>query len=163
MKYDQHGNETEVSFYDANDHPVTCDLGYAVMKKEYNKQGQIIKESYFDSENKPAINKDQSSHKLETDYDEKGNKIEIRYFGADNELLKGEFAIIRYAYDDAGWLIEQSTFGDDNKPYRTYPESDYYRIVYERNAAGELLNQKYYKLNGQLLGTLDAKGNRVFS
>lgn len=163
MKYDRQGNETEVSYFDEADQLVNCDLGYAVLKKDYNKQGQIICYTYFDPLNKPALNKDQNSHKVEVDFDDKGNQTEARYYGTDNKLLRGEYAIIRYKYNDAGDLIEKSTYGDNNQPYRSDSEIDYYKIVYERNASGELMYSKYYKLNGELLATLDSDGNRVYS
>ena len=163
MKYDLQGNETEVTYCGENDDMVNCNLGYAILHKELNKKGQIISISYFDKQNNPTINTEENAHRIEYDYDSKGNEIELRYFGTDGSLRTNGFAYEKRKYNNAGNLLEQAFFDANQRSCRCDSKYDYCKVVFERRASGELLYKRFYQLNGNLFATLDSEGNRVYS
>lgn len=163
MKYDLQGNRIETSYYDESDNLVNCDLGYAVFKQSYNKKGKVTRKEYYDKNNTPVLEKDENAHIVETIHNEKGQDIEMRYYGVNGKLRLNTYAIRKFKYNTAGYWIEDAYFDANNKRCRENKEYDYYKIVLERDVDGNIIYKKYYQLNGELFATLDSKGNRVYS
>lgn len=163
MKYDLQGNVIETTYHNESDNLVNCDLGYAVFKQAYNKKGKVTKKEYYDKNNAPVIEKDNNAHIVETIYNEKGQNIEMRYYGTNGKLRTNIYAIRKFNYNTAGYWTEDTYFDAKGKRCRANEEYDYYKIIYERDADGNTIYKKYYQLDGKLYATLDSEGNRVYS
>ncbi len=162
MKYDTRGNQIEVSYHDQDDNLVVCDLGFAIQKNEFDLKGQITSESYFGMDKAETLNKE-GYHKLEKVYDERGNSIEERYYVLENKLRSGMFAIQKNEYDGTNKILKITFFNANNTACNYSSEYPYAKILFKYKQNGDFQYREFYMLDGTLLGTLDANGNRIYT
>ena len=82
--YDTEGNKTTWEFHGASSNLVCTANGVAVVRMQYNPNGQEIRRRFFDVNGKPAIHKDGSAG-IDTSYDGQGNIRKTTYTYVDNK------------------------------------------------------------------------------
>ncbi len=159
-KYDDRGNNTEISWFDENKVPCLNSNRIAKQVSEFNVQGQVTRQAYYDEKGNPTPYSG-SSPEVRAKYDQWGNITEISCYDGKGNLIIGQqgYAIQRSTYDFKGNTLETAYFNAENKPCEnTYK---YHKIVYIYDNQQQLEFQKYYKLDGTLMGTLDKNGELV--
>ena len=104
IKYDEHGNDTLMTFLDKDGKPMDDADGYATMRSAYDARGNLIRVTFQDANGEPALSKKNGYYGWEADYDEQGNKIVSTYLGKDGKPMPGAdgYATLRMAYDSRG-------------------------------------------------------------
>ena len=162
-KYDKWGNITELACYDGKGNLTKGENGFAVKKLEFDRKGNLLMEAFFDVREKPCYAKEGHYAKGVYAYNSNGKLTESKYYSDDGQLRKKEYAIIRTTYNDQGQEAETAYFDNQDHPCNYAADLPYCRFVNEYENSGKLLRTKYYKLNGDVLATLDPEGNRVYS
>lgn len=118
-EYDEKGNAIDVKYENAYGNIIFReDLGYAQMCREYDEQGNITEERYYDDNHKPAAVISGGYFSMDWVYSD-GNCTEIRYYDAEKKLmLRGDenYAIQRNQYDEYGRCILTSFNNADGEP-----------------------------------------------
>ena len=115
-EYDHLGNKVLESYFDTDGQPVACSDGYASLEKAYDGQGNVTKMAFFDTRGRPVTLKGESFAVVGTDYDERGNRIRISYWGADGEAVYHcGYASVEMEYDERGLQVMESYFGADDE------------------------------------------------
>ncbi len=119
-EYDDEGNELSVTYVDGNEVPMNINNGYgAAVVYEYNENGQVEYEFYYDKNNQPFLiqNTYAGVHK---EYDEKGYVKQMTYIDADKEPvpLSDGYATICYERDESGNNIYEYYLDAEDKPVK---------------------------------------------
>lgn len=149
----QFGNWIKSSFYEQwgdEEKKLTIreDEGYAVIEREFDQYGNLIKVSYRDAENEPMIlqeNGEMSCAGYVYKCDEKGNRTDVWYLNSDGTLMTREdlgYAQVCLAYDEQGNKIEERYYDMEHRPaldknggYASYD------LIYENGCCAET---RYY-------------------
>lgn len=97
----------------------------------------------------------------QSNYDEYGNEIEIKYYGTDFKLIRLEYGYssIQIDYDKNGNLVEKRYYGIDNNliGYRNRKGmgGGYSITRYKYDEKGNLLEQSFYDTNNKLMESLE--------
>jgi YD repeat-containing protein len=104
VEYDEHGNDTVMTFLDNDEKPTADADGYATMRSAYDARGNLIRVTFQDVNGEPVLSKKNGYYGWEADYDEQGNKIISTYLGKDGKPMPGAdgYATLRMAYDSRG-------------------------------------------------------------
>jgi hypothetical protein len=116
-RLDVFGRVTETTYYGVDGVLKGTNEGYAKLVSEYDSYGRLAGQAQFGSDGLPTMIA--GVHRFTRVYDERGNLIEVRYFGRRNERVRFDGSLphaTRYAYDDRGNTIEISHFDTDGKP-----------------------------------------------
>ena len=90
--FDDVGNTILCEYYDAEDHLILCENGYARYKAKYNENKQQIWCEYFGKDDQPMVYKGYTIRTRE--YDGNGNVTVEKYFDADgNSVLCMAFLV----------------------------------------------------------------------
>lgn len=157
VKYDKWGNRIEFACYDGNGHLIKNENGWAIKKMEYDIKGNILMTAFWGADQKPCTIDGYA--KVLFVYNKDGKKTEEKYFNQDGKPRTDNFAFVRYSYDKSGNLLETTYYNSDNKPCET--SNKFYKIVNCYDNTGKLKMQKFYRLDGSLLGSLDGNGNVI--
>ena len=149
-EYDDNGNEISEVCYNPKGELSLNNLGCAITKVLWNKNGSIVEGrcldqdyklapmysilvakcnftydafghlnsfSFYGVDGKPTLN-NQGFAKAVIKNNSSGNKVEIKFFGVDGDLTprKDGDVISKYIYDGRGNVIEESSWGKDEKP-----------------------------------------------
>lgn len=168
-KYDERGNNIEISFHDADGKLILNSERIARCKYEYNNRAEMIAIKYFGMNNEPVLNS-QGVASIRVKYDDNGHIIEKANYGKHDQLVLDEiykWAITRYKYNSEGQLIEKSFFDQNNQPAITFSNGAYIKLIYDSN--GLVIEERYYDLNDSLFENImsfaikrykhDEKGN----
>ncbi len=149
----QFGNWVKSSFYEqwgGEEKKLTLreDEGYAVIEREFDQYGNLIKVFYRNAENELIILQEKNEMTCAGyvyEYDEKGNRIDIQYLDADNTLMTRKdlgYAQVCIEYDDQGNKIEERYYSMEHKP-ALYKKGGYasYDLIYENGCCVET---RYY-------------------
>lgn len=116
-QYDDRGNESERHYIGTDEKPMfRRDYGNVWNFKKYDDVGNLISETYYDNQNKPAVWRGRGYASLEYSR-ENGNIREIRYYDTDHKLTIRKdtgYAVEKREYDDAGRCIS-SLYYDTNE------------------------------------------------
>jgi hypothetical protein len=182
--YDKCGNKNYSALADGKgniiNHPKDA---WAIQRCEYDIRGKLLNIKYYDKNEKPCVNKEDSYnyYKKTYIYDKQGYNIESRYYDTDENLRKNFYAIERMKYDEQGNNIESRYYDADENLRKNYyaigrmkydeqgnlteyamfnyldKATDYnnwHKIVQSFDEQGNPQYRKYYKANGSLLGTM---------
>ena len=124
------------------------DENYAVIEREYDRYGNLIKVTYYDENNQSMIiqeNGKMTCAGYVYEYDEKGNRTDIRYLDTDGMPMTREdlgYAKVCIEYDEQGNKIEERYYSLEHKP-ALYKKGGYasYDYVYEN---GRCVETRYY-------------------
>lgn len=116
------------------------DIGYAIIRKEYDEFGQCTSESYYDEEEEPVCylkggNGTEICAAFVYEYDEKGNMVDIKYKDSDGSVMVRYdlgYAQVCREYDEQGNITEERYYDADHKP-TAVASGGYYSIDYIYN------------------------------
>lgn len=140
-EYDSRGNETLVTFWDANGRAAVDDSDTHRRVKEYNGQNQYTREVNYGTDGKPTTKDAEGVIK----YDNRGNMIELAcYDGYGKAALSSSgYHICKWEYEEHGYVTKVEYFGLDGKAVMNKAE-EYAKKenVYDRN--GNEIIERYY-------------------
>lgn len=116
-KYDSKDNCTEFAVYDQTG-AVENNLNYHRAVYTYDARNQRIEERRYDTKGNLAVSASDNSAIDKVEYDDKGQIISRRYFGADEKPCKCSegWSSATYEYNSIGQVVKQCFFGTDGKP-----------------------------------------------
>lgn len=147
--YDGLGNKICQKWLDGNGNLMASSDGYAYVEREYSPEGYVIKEEYYDENNKPCLYNGAFCHLMEYDY--AGNVIKYTYYDENKSLLKeadGKYAYKIQEFNSQGKLIRQSLLNENQKP--TADANQVSSMLIQYNEIGELAERKYFDVNGNV-------------
>ena len=116
--YDDRGNRISIIYKDTSDNKmIRSDYGYAQVCSEFDEQGNITEERYYDVDEN-LIDRTGGYSSVDWFYDN-GYCTETRYYDADKKLIQRsdeKYAIQREQCDEFGQRILSSYFGVDGEP-----------------------------------------------
>lgn len=117
-QYDDRGNESESCYIGPDGKPMfQRDYGNVWNFKKYDDVGNLIAETYYDDQNKPAVWRERGYASFEYSL-ENGNIRETRYYDTNHKLTirkdKG-YAVEKREYDDAGRCISKLYYDTDGQ------------------------------------------------
>ena len=113
-KYDARGNMIEVSYYDQSDNLVNYGVHGAIIKMEFDERNNLIKKEFY-NESKLPYTTTIDGHILEFKYNNKDQMISKTSYDAQKQPYCSPqfgFSSVRYKYDTAGNMIEESYYND---------------------------------------------------
>jgi hypothetical protein len=131
-KYDDRGYELEQSYFGLSNEPVLHADGSHKMTNAYDERGKLIENRFTDTQGNLVVSDGRAIAR--TKYDDRGNEVEVAYYGVHNEpLIRRPFGPIdpaiepevhrrygvaraMYQYDDSNRKITEEFFGPDGKP-----------------------------------------------
>ncbi len=112
LTFDGNKVEVELNYFDERGLPMFVEsLGYARELTEYE-NGEPTSTTYFaleDGEYIIAVNEVEGCAVKMFSYDENGNRVEVRYLGADLQPmnhLQSKVAVVKHQYDEAGEVVK---------------------------------------------------------
>ena len=201
VEYDKRGNDIKYSYYEADGKTLRLNSeGVAGWTYAYDETGALTEMAYFDTKGNPALSLSDHFAKMKVTYDENGNRNSLRYYDANDKLtLVDGIAGNDYKNDKRGNVLEEKPVGLNNElaagkliskykydafanqtEHALYDKSGaavnkfgIHRYVYVYNSRNQIVEQRNYGTNGQLVvGTdngsfaiqkneFDAMGNRI--
>ena len=119
-KYDERGNETEITWYNASREPVLLkNSDVSGCRMEYDNLGHMTRKVWLGMDGKPRCYKDGNAE-TRWKYDECGNPTEERWYDTDGKpmsITKGSGIVCQKSrYDVQGNLLERSFYGMNDTP-----------------------------------------------
>lgn len=103
--YDERGKQTEKIYFDTEERITAHSDGNSKLVKKYDPKGNEIATSYLDAYDHLVVVKRLGYAKVEREFDERGNKTKVTFFGADgNPIATSEY--------NAGWTAEFDARGN---------------------------------------------------
>lgn len=152
-KYNSINLETEACFYDKSGKlTLASDVGYAMLKNEYDNRGYRIKASCYGTDKKPIKGKEGWASST-YEYDTFGNVIKQCFFDVDGKPSKGMVPVSIYKYDNNNNLIYQAE-QDGTGNFIINPQSGWAISKMEYNDKSQMLSESYYNTKDE---PIDAK------
>jgi hypothetical protein len=128
--------------------PMTCRLGYAIRRLQWDERGNILGERYFDANGRPVISREGYARATFL-YDRYGNQIETAYWDVDGNpaLHQDGYAKFKAVYAEDGALIENTYWGPDDQP--VLQRDGYAKARFLQNQDGDTTEITYYGVDGQ--------------
>ncbi len=107
-EYDGQGNIVKEDFYDAKGHPAACKEGGYAFRENVYENGNWMESRYYDRDHNLMLRKDTGYAIVQNQYNESGQRISQRYYGADGEKLSPVISTsehcagYKYEYDEEG-------------------------------------------------------------
>lgn len=158
-KYDKWGNLVYLASCDGKGNLVmNPQTGWSIKRSEYNIQGKVISESFFNERDKPMIYKSEGCHKMTYEYNKRGEKTVTAYFGTDNApiLVNGYHRDV-YTYNEKGQWIENALYG--KKGEKVNCTGGFHKILPTYDKEGNQVLRKYYRADGSLVGSTKWNGS----
>src|SRR5690606_451698 len=135
-----------VKYFDANNQPIK---GISEYRYQYNNNGQMVSESYYDGNNRPVLN-EKGIHKIITTYNERMYFVREQYFDIYNKPVNDMdgLGIYEVQYDKDNYLQYQLYY-DKNKNPILY--EGVHKKEFRRNEAGIIFR----------ITNLDTIGNKI--
>lgn len=148
------GHEVERRYFDIQGNPaLRSDLGYSVLKKEYNNKGLIAAYFYYGTDGKLILRKDEGYAVIRYQYDELGRVILHHYYGVDQTPIISTMyccAGMQYQYDRRGnRSVIRYLDGNNNLMIRSDLGCAEIRKKY--NADGKMEEERYFDCEGELI------------
>lgn len=155
--YDAHGCPVRFTYIDCSGKPVVTENGYAEEERKYNARGDEIERAWYDSQG--GLVCVGGFAKVQSEYDDKGNVTELRFLGADEQLVRNadNVAIVRWTLNQVGEPIACSYYGPDGKPTRHRDGSASWKEILD--SLGRGVGRKYYDANGNEIDMSKSSGN----
>jgi MTH538 TIR-like domain (DUF1863) len=157
LAYDATGRLLSLRAFGLRDEPVLGFAGAHMIGFSYSAKGLLNGFRFLDAQHVPIISL-LGFAATETDYDERGQMVETRYFGSDGNLMLhfdpdygNVYAAFRLTYDDHN-RVETATFLDsDRKPFLSNLHASAMRKRYD--AQGNEIEHQFLGLDGQLINS----------
>ncbi|MEI0447032.1 toll/interleukin-1 receptor domain-containing protein [Brachyspira intermedia] len=146
--YDHLYNVIKEEFLDKENnliYNISLDYGYSYVEKEYDKNGNLIKLSYFDNTTNRVIPLSKLYSSISYQLDKYGNVIYENYLNNEDEYIRASYCKRNFQYDNFGNNIKVSYYDISNrKAYYTNGASSY-DIKYDNN--DNIIEVMYYDIN----------------
>lgn len=149
--YDAHNRETTAWYCDLSGKKVNRpQTTYSQIKYEYDKRGNCIVTTYWDTGEKPAVD-EQKSHKRVREYDAMNRIIGEWNFGMDGKPISGVDVNPegRVKYDQWGNMAEVSCYDGYGKPRLTSDGFFSRKTQYDRR--GNVTHEEFVGMDGKLI------------
>lgn len=152
-KYDNKNNLIETRYLDEKGN-LSSVKGFAVTINKYDNKNNLIETRYLDEEsNLVAVKGNIAIFKYK--YDEKGNKIEYRFYGVNGEptnWVNSNMYIQKFKFDYNGNEIEHSYHDSDGNLINENNEGyARYKAIYDDN--GKCIEERFYTKDGKLISS----------
>lgn len=144
--YDKRGNQRKFIYVDCKGLPVMMSLGYASEEWKYDAQNREIEHAWYDEKGKPACVGGVA--KVQSEYDERGNRTSLANIGADGRLTRDDrnVSVACWTYNQADEAVECRYYGPDGEPTLHRDGNASWTTVFD--ASGRCVGRKYYDLKG---------------
>ena len=142
----------EERYYKADGSPAACETGYSIMRKSYDKNGNLVRTAYFDQNDKPYLVEKLGYSYVEMAYDESNHKTGETYYDTAGNvvILDGKnYAGVQYEYDENGNVLSAAYFDTDGNAVLS--GDGYHKAQYTYDRDKHKLTERYYDTNGQLM------------
>jgi len=138
--------QSEVRYCDEEGKPVMIQDGYSVIKRDFDKDDRMIKETYCDASEK-VINRADGFAYTKYEYDENGSQTYVRYYDINDRPVNvsGTYSMIVCSYDGSNRLIREEYCNTGNELANNKDGYAYSVIGYDKN--GLKSSQTYYDTN----------------
>ncbi len=121
--------------------------GIAIIKYEYDDNGNELKRSYFDENNNP-MNGNSAYHEVRYTYSASNMLTDIAYFDKYKSASNDSYGIHRYSYikDDKGRTIQEAYYDKSNLPIKDNHD-EAYMIKFKYDEFGREISRSYWKDN----------------
>ncbi len=152
-------NKSKESYYDLNGDMCSNEIGYAVVTYKYDEYGNCIETTYYNEKEEivdVTIAYYGTYAKVVEEYEEDSYYCIMKaYYSADGELCIQEegYALIRYEYDDNGYCIKTSYYGENEEPVMIIDYDKTYFSVekeYMIGSSSNVIKTTYYDVDGNL-------------
>lgn len=146
-----------VSRYDLEDRQIPMGAGYMSLRREMNRDGQVIRETYLD-ENGEAKENAEGVASRKYDYDEQGRLARVSFEGARGDSTENTsgYAGYRETLDADGFVLNRVFLGKGGKPVDTAMGYSEIRYLYDENR--RVIRREYYDVNGALVNAEEGSG-----
>lgn len=147
---DELGNIVEHRSLDTNRQPVRDVNGVAIYRREYDRLGQLARETCFDEAQKTALHKD-GYHGYTVQFDHRGREVERRFIDRSGQpMIAHRFgsAGVRYEYDTLGRPLRETYLDVGGQPLSG---ARVQKMEYQRDAFGFDLEHRYYTQGERLV------------
>lgn len=142
VKYDKWGNRVEIICYDGYGKPRLSAEGAHIVKYEYDKHGNVVKQEYFGTNGLPIVSRTEGYSKMEAAYDNHGNITQQAFFEK-NHCFRKDI----YKYNSRNNLTEQAICDGNGKLTDKFFGVSKVKIEYE--ASGYVpVTKRFYFQNG---------------
>lgn len=138
--------------FDLQGQQIAMGEGYIGLRREMNKAGQVIRETYLD-ENGAAKENGEGVATRKYEYDSAGRIVKVSFEGkrGDNTENTAGYAAYVESLDEDGFLVKRSYYGKNGKGVNI--SAGYSEIVYKYDENHILIEKEYYNVNGELVKT----------
>ena len=118
IDYDEHGNQTVITYLGKDGKPTFLADGYATLRMAYDRHGKTTLAGYHGVNREPVLSKKNGYHGFKAEYDEHGNQTVITYLGKDGKptFLDDGYATMRVAYDQHDKVTLARYYGVNDEP-----------------------------------------------
>ena len=158
FKYDNNGNQIEVSFFDTDTLPTYYKDGlYHCFKSEFDNNGNCVLETYYDINDNIARNSKYLYAIGKYRYDKFHRIIEYAYFDENNYpcYYDKDFHISRQEYDLRGNVIKQSIYNTEGIP--TLSKHGYCIVQNEYDKRNNCIRVDYKDIYGKHINRSDSE------
>jgi eukaryotic-like serine/threonine-protein kinase len=148
IEVDARGLEVRVTQLGFDLKPAICKDGYAIAKRAYDDNGNLLRESCFDAEDMPVFHRE-GYHSAAFDWGPKGNWVGVRLFDVEDKptLAKSGFSSWTAEYDSRGNLIRQAYYDAADKPVEINEGFAAWTADYDER--GRIIAQRYFDPEGR--------------
>lgn len=169
-RYDDNDHVVETTCFDKAGAPTRCgSTGFHGYRDEYDDAGRESAETFIDAEGRSTTNL--GTWKRTFRYDNYDHLVEERSLDASGKLLTSGVAGLRRNLWDANHrLFAVKMFDAEDRPIgyqgcyvgATCPNQPWHAARVDRRADGEVLTNRFFDADGQLIGTIDCRAKPCF-
>ncbi len=170
--YDEHGNQTVVTYLGLDRKPMLIAEGYATFKSRYDSRGNETQRNYYGVSGEPVLSKEDGYHGWQAEYDKQNRQTVVTYLGLDGKpmLVADGYATFKSSYDSRGNKTGQNYYGAKGEPVLS-KKNGYHGWQAECDEHGNQTVVTYLGLDGKpMLGadgyatfksSYDSRGNKA--
>jgi hypothetical protein len=153
--YDEHGNQTVVTYIGLDGKPMPIADGYATMRFAYDVRYKPTRVRLYSVNGEPVLSKKYGYYGWEAEYDEHGNQTVMTYIGLDGKPMPiaDGYATMKSTYDARDNPIRQTYYGVTGEPVRH--QNGYYGREAEYDEHGNQTVETYIGLDGKVTRMAD--------
>lgn len=169
-EYDRWGNQVRRQYVDTtggptlhtwNDHERFTGRGYALITREFDAQGQLLREAYFGVRGERIARPEGWSYTMHT-RDDRGRERKRSYFGVHDEPAKDNgLHTVLWGYDDHG--NEEVSYLDDDDATPILSNERFTRMVVSYDQDHNVVDVKVFGVNGEPTVASDGAYHTVFT
>lgn len=149
ISYNNHGDVVSRAYFDESGRLIQCKGGYAQIDTITDRNGNILQEDYYGSDNQPVL-MDNNACTIKRKFN-KGYVIEETYYGISGNRIFSQDGYFRKEnkMDKRGKLIYSAFFGIEDEP--VYCKEGYHAITFQYDKRENLESVSIYGTRGQLI------------